>query len=68
LKKIISILPVAMLSVTLGANAQAATINVQKGETLWDLSRTHHTYVENIKTFNHMTTNLIHPGDVLTIA
>lgn len=68
LKKIISIVPVAMLSVTLGANAQAATINVQKGDTLWDLSRTHHTSVENIKTLNHMTTNLIHPGDVLTIA
>ncbi|WP_324729510.1 LysM peptidoglycan-binding domain-containing protein [Lysinibacillus fusiformis] len=68
LKKIISIVPVAMLSATLSANAQAATINVQKGDTLWDLSRTHHTSVENIKTLNHMTTNLIHPGDVLTIA
>ncbi|MCK1990069.1 LysM peptidoglycan-binding domain-containing protein [Lysinibacillus fusiformis] len=68
LKKIISIVPVAMLSATLGANAQATTINVQKGDTLWDLSRTHHTSVENIKTLNHMTTNLIHPGDVLTIA
>ncbi|WP_025115728.1 3D domain-containing protein [Lysinibacillus fusiformis] len=68
LKKIISIVPVALLSATLGANAQAATINVQKGDTLWDLSRAHHTSVENIKTLNHITTNLIHPGDVLTIA
>lgn len=68
LKKIISIVPVAMLSATLGANAQAATINVQKGDTLWDLSRAHHTTVENIKRLNHITTNLIHPGDVLTIA
>jgi len=68
LKKIISIVPVAMLSATLGANAQAATITVQKGDTLWDLSRAHNTSVENIKTLNHITTNLIHPGDVLTIA
>ncbi|MED4887072.1 LysM peptidoglycan-binding domain-containing protein [Lysinibacillus sp. FSL R7-0073] len=68
LKKIISIVPVALLSATLGANAQAATINVQKGDTLWDLSRVHHTSVENIKTLNDITTNLIHPGDVLTIA
>jgi len=30
LKKIISIVPVAILSATLGANAQAATITVQK--------------------------------------
>ncbi len=68
LKKIISIVPVALLSATLGANAQAATINVQKGDTLWDLSRAHHTTVENIKRLNRITTNLIHPGDVLTIA
>ncbi|MCL1700604.1 3D domain-containing protein [Lysinibacillus sp. Bpr_S20] len=68
IKKIISIVPVAMLSATLGANAQAATITVQKGDTLWDLSRAHNTSVENIKTLNHITTNLIHPGDVLTIA
>ncbi|MFJ7668960.1 LysM peptidoglycan-binding domain-containing protein [Lysinibacillus sp. NPDC097195] len=68
LKKIISIVPVAMLSATLGANAQAATITVQKGDTLWDLSREHHTSVENIKTLNHISTNLIHPGDVLSIA
>ncbi|MGE7112068.1 LysM peptidoglycan-binding domain-containing protein [Lysinibacillus sp. NPDC047702] len=68
LKKIISIVPVAMLSATLGANAQAATITVQKGDTLWDLSRAHNTSVENIKTLNHITTNLIHPGDDLTIA
>ncbi|MGE7945454.1 LysM peptidoglycan-binding domain-containing protein [Lysinibacillus sp. NPDC093688] len=68
LKKIISIVPVAMLSVTLSANVQAATITVQKGDTLWDLSRANNTSVENIKTLNHITTNLIHPGDVLTIA
>jgi len=68
LKKIISIVPVAILSATLGANAQAATITVQKGDTLWDLSRAHNTSVENIKTLNHITTNIIHPDDVLTIA
>lgn len=68
LKKFISIVPVAMLSVTLGANVQAATITVHKGDTLWDLSRANNTSVENIKTLNHITTNLIHPGDVLTIA
>ena len=68
LKKIISIVPVAMLSATLSANAQAATITVQKGDTLWDLSRANNTSVENIQTLNHLTTDLIHPGDVLTIA
>ncbi|PJO44814.1 LysM peptidoglycan-binding and 3D domain-containing protein [Lysinibacillus xylanilyticus] len=68
LKKIISIVPVAMLSVTLTTNVQAATITVQKGDTLWDLSRANNTSVENIQKLNNITTNLIHPGDVLTIA
>ncbi|GKV57718.1 cell wall-binding protein YocH [Sporosarcina sp. NCCP-2222] len=68
LKKIISIVPVAMLSVTLSANVQAATITVQKGDTLWDLSRANNTSVENIQKLNHLTTNIIHPGDVLTTA
>ncbi len=67
-KKIISIVPVAMLSVSLSANVQAATITVQKGDTLWDLSRANNTSVENIQKLNNITTNLIHPGDVLTIA
>ena len=68
LKKIISIIPVAVLSVTVSANVQAATITVQKGDTLWELSRANNTSVENIQMFNHLTTDLIHPGDVLTIA
>lgn len=68
LKKMITIVPVAMLSVTLSANVQAATITVQKGDTLWDLSRANNTSVENIKTLNHLTTDFIHPGDVLNIA
>ncbi|MFJ8513464.1 LysM peptidoglycan-binding and 3D domain-containing protein [Lysinibacillus xylanilyticus] len=67
-KKIISIVPVAMLSVTLSANVQAATITVKKGDTLWDLSRANNTSVENIQELNNITTNIIHPGDVLTIA
>jgi len=67
LKKLISIIAVALLSVTVSANVQAATITVQKGDTLWDLSRANHTSVENIQMINHLTTDLIHPGDVLTI-
>ncbi|WP_026564289.1 3D domain-containing protein [Bacillus sp. UNC41MFS5] len=68
LKRILSILAVAVLSVTVSANVQAATITVQKGDTLWDLSRANNTSLENILKLNHLTTDLIHPGDVLTIA
>lgn len=67
-KKIISIVPVAALTLTVGATAQAATITVQKGDTLWDLARANNTTVESIQTVNHLTGDLIHPGDSLTIA
>ncbi|PFN79161.1 peptidoglycan-binding protein [Bacillus sp. AFS076308] len=69
LKRImITILAVAILSVTVSANVQAATITVQKGDTLWDLSRENNTSLENIQKWNRLTTDLIHPGDILTIS
>lgn len=68
LKKIISILAVAVLSVTVSANVQAASITVQKGDTLWALSRANNMSLENIYKLNNLTTDLIHPGDVLTVA
>ncbi|MFL0507054.1 LysM peptidoglycan-binding domain-containing protein [Ureibacillus sp. 179-F W5.1 NHS] len=67
LKKMMSIVPVAALSLTVGATAQAATVTVQKGDTLWDLAQENNTTVENIQSVNHLTTDLIHPGDFLTI-
>jgi 3D (Asp-Asp-Asp) domain-containing protein len=68
LKKMISILAVAVLSVTVSANVQAASITVQKGDTLWALSRANNTSVVNIQKLNNLTSDLIHPGDVLTVA
>ncbi|MFK9091690.1 LysM peptidoglycan-binding domain-containing protein [Bacillus salipaludis] len=68
LKKVLTIIAVAVLSVTVSANVQAATITVQKGDTLWSLSGENNTSVENIEKWNQLTTDLIHPGDILTIA
>jgi 3D (Asp-Asp-Asp) domain-containing protein/LysM repeat protein len=68
LSKLKTLIAVAVLSGTVSANVQAATITVQKGDTLWDLSRANNTSLENIQKLNHLTTDLIHPGDVLTIA
>ncbi|MFS0821151.1 LysM peptidoglycan-binding domain-containing protein [Bacillus sp. 1P02SD] len=67
LKKMVSILAGTVLSVTVSANVQASTITVQKGDTLWDLSRANNSSVKNIKMVNQLTTDLIHPGDELTI-
>ncbi|ETI67395.1 LysM peptidoglycan-binding and 3D domain-containing protein [Neobacillus vireti] len=68
IKKIKAFIAVAALSGTVGANVQAAEVTVEKGDTLWGLSQEHHTSVENIQKWNHLSTPLIHTGDVLTIA
>ncbi|WP_421662942.1 LysM peptidoglycan-binding domain-containing protein [Lysinibacillus telephonicus] len=68
IKKMMSIVPLAALTLTVSANVQAATITVQKGDTLWDLARANNSSVENIQAVNHLTTDLIHPVDILTIA
>ncbi|MDQ1000616.1 3D (Asp-Asp-Asp) domain-containing protein/LysM repeat protein [Neobacillus niacini] len=68
LKKFVSILAVAVLSVTVSANVQAASITVQKGDTLWALSRANNMSLENLQKINNLTTDLIHPGDLLTVA
>ncbi|WP_413309543.1 LysM peptidoglycan-binding domain-containing protein [Bacillus sp. 1P10SD] len=68
IKKIKTFIAVVALSGTVGANVKAAELTVQDGDTLWDLSRVHNTSVENIQKWNHLSTDLIHPGDVLTIA
>ncbi|MGG3466090.1 LysM peptidoglycan-binding domain-containing protein [Neobacillus pocheonensis] len=68
LKKIISLIAVAVLSVTVSANVQAATVTVQKGDTLWDLSRENNISLKNIQKWNRLNMDLIHPGDILTIS
>ncbi|MFB3165370.1 LysM peptidoglycan-binding domain-containing protein [Neobacillus sp. 179-J 1A1 HS] len=68
LKKFVSILAVAVLSVTVSANVQAESITVQKGDTLWALSRTHNMSLDNLQKLNKLTSDLIHPGDVLAVA
>lgn len=68
LKKFVSILAVAVLSVTVSANVHAESITVQKGDTLWALSRANNMSLENLQKINKLTTDLIHPGDVLTVA
>ncbi len=67
IKTIKTLLAVAALSGTVGANVQAAEITVQKGDTLWNLSQVHKASVTDLKNWNQLTTDVIYPGDVLTI-
>jgi 3D (Asp-Asp-Asp) domain-containing protein/LysM repeat protein len=68
-KSIKTFIAVAALSGTVGANiVHAEEITVKKGDTLWVLSKVHKTSVKKLKEWNHLSTDLIHPGDKLTIA
>jgi 3D (Asp-Asp-Asp) domain-containing protein len=67
LRKLISMIAVIVLSFV-GANVQAKTIEVKKGDTLWEISHVHKTTVLKLKEWNHLQSDLIHPGDVLTVS
>ena len=38
---------------------------VQKGDSLWNIAKTYHTTVEEIKTQNQLESDVIHPGQQL---
>jgi 3D (Asp-Asp-Asp) domain-containing protein len=67
LKKMKTLLAVAVLSGTVSANAQAATVTVKEGDTLSQLSSVHNTSVTEIKKLNNLTSDVIKPGKVLKL-
>jgi 3D (Asp-Asp-Asp) domain-containing protein/LysM repeat protein len=67
LKKMKTLLAVAVLSGTVSANAQAATVTIKEGDTLSELSSVHNTSVTEIKKLNDLTSDVIKPGKVLKI-
>ncbi|MED1470701.1 3D domain-containing protein [Bacillus salipaludis] len=68
LNKIKTFMAAVVLSGTVSANVHAATITVQEGDTLSNLASVNHTKVENIRMLNHLTSDLIFPGERLEIA
>ncbi|OIK16174.1 peptidoglycan-binding protein [Bacillus sp. MUM 116] len=68
LNKIKTIMAAVVLSGTVTANVQAATITVQEGDTLSNLASVNHTKVENIQLLNHLTSDFIYPGERLDVA
>mgnify|MGYP001949477266 CR=1 FL=1 len=69
MKKAIAALFTAVLcfSFAHASNAASATYTVKKGDTLWRIARAYKTTVDNIKKWNHLTSNHIAIGKKLII-
>lgn len=61
--------PLANVDVTpKGVAAKPRTHKVQKGETLYRISKKYNVSVDQIKTWNNKSSNTIHPGETLQVA
>ncbi|EFS01922.1 probable N-acetylmuramidase, partial [Listeria seeligeri FSL S4-171] len=49
------------------SNSATKTHTVKKGDSLWSVSRQYNTTVDNIKSWNKLTSNTIYIGQKLTI-
>lgn len=67
-KSIISVAAFTTLAVSSGASASAQEIEVKKGDTLWGLAKDYGTSVDQLKTWNNLTSNLIFPDQELQVS
>ncbi|PLT27654.1 LysM peptidoglycan-binding and 3D domain-containing protein [Peribacillus deserti] len=67
-KTLFSLVAAAALTGTVGINAQAEEIVVKKGDTLWRISQNHGVDVSELKKWNRLTSDTIHPDQHLTVS
>ncbi|PAF11592.1 peptidoglycan-binding protein, partial [Shouchella clausii] len=53
---------------TAGVSAYAEEVTVNKGDTLWSIAQKHEVSVQDIKNWNGLSGNLIHPNDKLDVS
>src|SRR5699024_12270943 len=66
-KTIISAASLTALSAVAAANISASEVTVESGDTLWSISAGASQSIEEIKSLNNLSSDLIFPGDVLKV-
>lgn len=67
-RKLLSIIAATTFFIITATNVQAEQIIVHKGDTLWNLSKQYGASVESIKKWNNLSTDIIHPNDLLEVS
>ncbi|MET3320220.1 UNVERIFIED_ORG: 3D (Asp-Asp-Asp) domain-containing protein/LysM repeat protein [Peribacillus simplex] len=67
-KSILSLAAAAAISGAFTIPVQAEDVNVKDGDTLWGISQTYKVSIEDIKDWNHLSSDTIYTGETLHIS
>ncbi|GKU82861.1 3D domain-containing protein [Niallia sp. NCCP-28] len=68
MKKILSFIVCATIATTVGTRAHAEEVTVKEGDTLWQISKEYNVSVDDIKTWNDLSSDIIQVNDTLQVA
>ena len=67
-RKILSLIAAAAIYIPAASIVQAEEITIQKGDTLWDLSRKYRVSIDSLKQWNNLSDDLIYAYDSLEVS
>lgn len=67
-KSVVALAAIATISSGFAGKTSAETHQVKLGETLWSISREHNVTVEELKSWNDLTSNIIYPNEELQVS
>ncbi|RFU66373.1 LysM peptidoglycan-binding domain-containing protein [Peribacillus saganii] len=67
-RSILTFAAAAAFTTAFGANASAQEVKVAEGDSLWKLSEKYQVTVDDIRSWNNLSSDIIHPGDSLKVS